>query len=63
MALKRVGALWNKTDKKKKDYMSGTMDLGALGAINVMIFQNEKAEENHPDWTIHLVTPDESSPK
>jgi len=63
MALKRVGALWNKTDKKQKDYMSGTMDLGALGAINVMIFQNDKVEENHPDWAIHLLTPDESDAK
>jgi uncharacterized protein (DUF736 family) len=48
MALKRVGALWNKTDKTGKDYMSGTLELGALGEAKIMVFPNEKREENHP---------------
>jgi len=57
MALKRIGALWKKTDKKGKEYYSGNVDLGALGEIRVMVFENEpKQEENHPDWTIHLAT-------
>lgn len=59
MALKRIGALWTKKDKKGKDFMSGSVEMGALGHINVMIFQNEKAEENHPDYTVHLIVPDE----
>ena len=59
MGLKRVGALWNKKDKKGRDYMSGTVEFGNLGAINIMAFKNEKTEENHPDWTIHLITEDE----
>ena len=63
MALKRIGALWNKTDKKGQDYMSGTLEMGALGHINIMIFQNEKAEENHPDWSVQLVVEDEPEKK
>ena len=58
MALKRIGALWEKTDKKGRDYLSGTIDLGVLGEMNIMIFQNDKVEEHHPDWAIHLVQED-----
>ena len=60
MALKRIGALWNKkSEKTGKSYMSGTLEMGALGHINVMVFPNEKAEENHPDHTVHLIIEDE----
>ena len=58
MALKRIGALWNKKDKKKREYMSGTVDLGMLGEARIMVFANEKTEDNHPDWVISLATPD-----
>jgi uncharacterized protein (DUF736 family) len=63
MALKRIGALWTKTDKNKKNYMSGTVEMGALGHINVMIFPNEKQEENHPDYSVCLIVPDEPEKK
>jgi uncharacterized protein (DUF736 family) len=63
MALKRIGALWTKKNKKGEDFMSGTVEMGALGHINVMVFQNEKQEENHPDYTVHLVTEDEPEKK
>ena len=59
MSLKRIGALWTKTDKNKKEYMSGTLEMGALGHINVMIFPNEKQEENHPDHSVCLIVEDE----
>ena len=55
MPLKRIGALWAKTDKNKKDYFSGTIDLGGLGEMKIMVFKNEKVEENHPDWVIQLI--------
>lgn len=58
MALKRIGALWTKSDKNGKEYLSGPLDLGALGETRIMVFENEKAEENHPDFTVHLVTDD-----
>lgn len=59
MALKRIGALWNKKDKSGKDFMSGTLDLGALGEAKIMIFKNEKKEENHPDWAAQLLVESE----
>ena len=58
MALKRIGALWNKKDKNKREYLSGSVDLGMLGEARIMIFPNEKTEENHPDWAINLATAD-----
>ena len=60
MALKRVGVLWKKTDKKNREYFSGNIDMGVMGEVPIMIFENEKAEEKHPDYTIHLVTEEES---
>ena len=61
---KRVGALWNKKGKEgKKDFMSGTIDLGAAGDVNVMVFASDKQEENHPDFTIHAVADDKEKPK
>jgi uncharacterized protein (DUF736 family) len=63
MALKRIGALWNKKDKNNKDYMSGTVEMGALGHISVMVFPNEKQEENHPDYSVCLVVEDEPEKK
>lgn len=38
--------------------MALTVDLGGLGEMRIMVFKNEKAEENHPDWAINLVLPD-----
>lgn len=54
---KRIGALWNKQDKNEQPYFCGQIDLGALGAIKVMVFPNKhKEEENHLDAIISLVT-------
>ena len=56
MGLKRIGALWNKEDKNKQPYFSGTLDLGALGEAQIMVFPNKRKEEdNHPDAIISLV--------
>ena len=65
MALKRVGALWKKTDKKSREYLSGALDLGALGEARIMVFQNDKQEENYPDYVVSLVTddPDKEKPE
>ncbi len=54
---RRIGALWRKSAKKgtdKKDFFSGTIDLGVLGEVNIMVFENEKTEKNQPDYTIHV---------
>ena len=57
MSLKNVGVLWKNTSKENKEYLSGTLDLGAFGQSRIMIFQNEnKKEENHPDFRVSLAT-------
>ena len=58
MALKRIGAIWENQDSKSKTRYSGKLDLGALGDIDIIIFDNDKKEDNHPDLTIHLITKD-----
>jgi hypothetical protein len=64
MALKRIGVLWQKQDKNGKEFYSGNIELGALGDIRVMVFENEpKQEENHPDWIIHLATDEKDERK
>jgi uncharacterized protein (DUF736 family) len=58
MALKRVGALWQKIDKKGDEFFSGSLDMGVMGEARVMVFKNEKAEENHPDMVVSLIVGD-----
>lgn len=55
MALKQIGALWKK-EGKSGDYLTGTLDLGVLGKVNIAVFQNEKGEgdEKKPDARICL---------
>jgi len=54
--MKKVGALWKKTGKGDKEFLSGTVDLGVLGEIPVMIFPNDRPDkgEKEPDFTICL---------
>lgn len=58
---KTVGVLWTKQYKKDgKDMkmLSGKLDLGAFGEVDIAIFPNEqKKEENHPDYRIMLSEP------
>ena len=55
MALKKIGALWKKSDKHGKDYLTGQLDLGILGKVQIAVFQNpEKQNVQSPDATIHL---------
>ncbi len=53
MALKTISALWRK-EGKKGSFLSGPIDLGVLGKVNIAVFQNEKTEgdEKKPDATI-----------
>ena len=55
---KTIGALWIKEyekDGKKRKMMSGELDLGALGAVKIAVFKNEKKEkDNQPDYRIVL---------
>jgi len=53
MALKTVGALWRK-EGKNGYFLTGPIDLGVLGKVNIAVFQNEKTEgdEKKPDATV-----------
>ncbi len=53
MALKKIGTLWRKESKKGK-YLTGVLDLGVLGEVQVAVFQNDKnnPDDNSPDATI-----------
>ncbi len=59
MALKKIGVLWRKDGKNGK-YLTGTIDIGVLGKVNVAIFPNEKTEgdEKKPDARIYLFEDD-----
>lgn len=59
MALKKIGVLWKKESKQNKAYLTGKLDLGALGESRIMIFANEKKNDKHPDYSISLVTEDD----
>ena len=55
MALKKIGALWTKSDKHGKDYLAGQLDLGVLGKVQIAVFNNsEKQNEQSPDASIHM---------
>jgi uncharacterized protein (DUF736 family) len=57
---KQIGALWVKEytkDGEAKKMLSGTLDLGAMGEIDIVIFPNDqKKETKHPDYRIVLGT-------
>lgn len=52
--LKRIGVLWKKKDKNKKEFYSGRLDLGALGTVQLAVFPNNNKRENQPDFAINL---------
>lgn len=44
--MKSCGSLWKKTSKKGNGMLSGFVDMGALGKINIMVFvNNDKTEK------------------
>ena len=55
MSLKKVGVLWKKANKDNKEFLSGKLDLGASGQSTIMVFENNKKEDNHPDYTISMI--------
>ena len=58
---KKIGALWLKqavTDDKKTGYITGMIDLGALGEMQIVVFKNtHKEKENQLDYNIVLSEP------
>ncbi len=51
--LQHVGGLWKKKGDKG-NFLSGTINLGLLGKINIAVFENEKNEgdDKKPDFSI-----------
>lgn len=49
---RNVGAFWGKKDKNGKGFLSGTVDLGIFGEIQVNIFKNSfrDASKNEPEY-------------
>jgi len=56
--MKKGGALWKKKGKATKEFLFGTLDMGVLGEISVMIFPHDRPDkgEKEPDFTICLPT-------
>ena len=48
--------------RKKGSYLTGNLDLGVMGQVNVAVFQNEKGEgdEKKPDASIYLFEEEKS---
>jgi uncharacterized protein (DUF736 family) len=52
--MKTVGALWKKEKENGKPFLSGKIDLGVLGEIDIAVFPNEKQKEGQPQYRICL---------
>lgn len=51
--MKSCGSLWKKTSGNGNNMLSGFIDLGALGKVNIMVFPNQKKEgEKQPDFFV-----------
>lgn len=55
---KQIGALWvneYKKDGEKKKMLSGRLDLGPMGEVDIAVFPNDRKDKpNHPDYRIVL---------
>ena len=55
MALKKIGVLWTKEDKKQKKFLSGQLDFGCFGTASIMVFEETKKKSaKSPDYKIYL---------
>ena len=61
---KRIGVLWVKQSKDKVRYHKGTLDLGALGNVEIAIFPNkDRKNDKAPDYYIVLSEPAQAKPE
>lgn len=53
--MKTVGALWKNKKENGKSFLTGKLDLGALGTVDIAVFTNEKRKkDDQPDYRICL---------
>lgn len=54
--LKKIGVLWKNEDKHGQTFLSGTLDMGVLGKVNLLVFKNkfQDKEKNQPEYTINM---------
>lgn len=63
MANRKIGALWSKTTKQGQDYFSGMIS-DLRGEIQIAVFKNDnKQNENQPDYNILLSEPAKAEEK
>ena len=59
----KIGALWLKKTKEGRSYMSGVIEFPGV-KIPFAVFKNEeKQQENHPDYNVIWNPPQEQSQK
>ena len=58
--MKNIGVLWKKQGKDGKPFLSGILDNGIHGEINIMVFPNDRKGESGkgPDYRMVMVTDD-----
>jgi len=56
MALKKVGAIWEKRSKKGKKYLSlkVSLDGDISNIVYLTAFKNTYKKRNQPDWNIYI---------
>lgn len=55
MALRKIGALWKKSDKHGKDYLAGQLDLGVLGKVQIAVFQTTEKQNDLQVFFFNIV--------
>ena len=56
MANRKIGALWSKKTGDGKEYFTGVIS-DLRGEIQIVVFRNDKKNENQPDYDILLSEP------
>ena len=56
MPKRKIGALWSKKTSEGKEYFTGVIS-DLRGEIQIVVFRNDKKNENQPDYDILLSEP------
>ena len=56
MSKRKIGALWSKKTEEGKEYFTGVIS-DLRGDIQIVVFKNDKRNDNQPDYDILLSEP------